>query len=478
MRRLRFAALVSACAALAATTADASPAFDRSGWLADLRQTRDAMSAGYANLEWAVAVRGMDLKAVYAEAEHGIEAAKDDAAARKALDRLTESFADGHLEIRWKSAATEVASTPAPLCDRLGYFDAGDAGGIATHAKVYASVGDRASHFPAGILTVADKRIGVLRIPIFGPQGFPDLCAPMMRAAKLTPQSPCDEACSDRVSVIADNFYLRELEVQLKAVIAARPDVLLVDAAGNGGGDNTSIALARMLSAKHLAAPRMGFVRSKAWAAQFADDSAIRKAIAKAHGRERIFLRSIEARIRVARAEAEKPCDRTPLWRDEPPGCSQVVDTPRYASGYTPHELPPAWRHKAWASEVSTTAALDYTPHLWAGPLIVLVDGGSASSTELFAAMLQDNHAALILGAPTYGAGCGHASGAEPITLAHSGAKFSMPDCVRLRANGRDEVGGIEPDVLIGFHRRATPVQRARRLEAALPAAIARVTAP
>jgi C-terminal processing protease CtpA/Prc len=109
--------------------------------------------------------------------------------------------------------------------------------------------------------------------------------------------------------------------------------------------------------------------------------------------------------------------------------------------------------------------------------VIVLVDGDSASSSEFFAAMMQDRHAALILGAPTFGAGCGHMTDAEPVVLRHSGARVSLPDCVRLRADGSNEVAGIQPDVLIGFKRFDTPAERVARLARALPQAVARTAA-
>jgi hypothetical protein len=56
------------------------------------------------------------------------------------------------------------------------------------------------------------------------------------------------------------------------------------------------------------------------------------------------------------------------------------------------------------------------------------------SAAEEFAAVLQDNRAALIVGAPTGGADCGHTDGGTPTTFAQSREVLKLPDCVRLRA--------------------------------------------
>jgi hypothetical protein len=36
---------------------------------------------------------------------------------------------------------------------------------------------------------------------------------------------------------------------------------------------------------------------------------------------------------------------------------------------------------------------------------------------------------------------------ARPIVLPHSGLRVHIPDCVRLRADGSDEISGIAPDL-------------------------------
>lgn len=102
----------------------------------------------------------------------------------------------------------------------------------------------------------------------------------------------------------------------------------------------------------------------------------------------------------------------------------------------------------------------------------MLVDSETWSAAEEFAAVLQDNRAAVIMGEPTGGAGCGHTDGGTPTTLPNSGAVMEVPDCARIRADGSNEVRGIEPDILVGFRHSDGPRNRARAFAAKLQAAV------
>jgi hypothetical protein len=476
MRRLAgmiAGALAAILAVGPARAADFSPA----PWLQDLAQLRDAMSARYANLQWQAA-RGLDLPGTYARAEGRLARARDEFQARRAIDRFLEAFGDGHVEIAWPApAATPAAKTaPSPLCDRLGYADAGDDGAVATRLAGFRAVGAPGGVLRAGLVEAGGKRVGVLRLPIFSPQGFRAICDRVAAQQSLTPQSACDEACEDRFSRRANGVFVGEMQAAVAALKAAGAEVLLVDIAGNGGGDDSAILLARLLTARAMPTPRVGFLRTPAWAAELESRRAdIRAGLAKAAGAERDVLLRYDAALATAAAEAAKPCDLSPLWRGQPGGCSAVVTGVLFAGGLSPN-LPPPPRDRPWSETISAESRFPAIGTAWRGPVIVLVDGDSASSSEMFAAMMQDRHAAVILGSPTFGAGCGHMTGRDPVVLRNSGARVSLPDCVRLRADGSNEVAGVEPDVLIGFKTHDTAAERTTRLARKLPLAIARAT--
>jgi len=131
--------------------------------------------------------------------------------------------------------------------------------------------------------------------------------------------------------------------------------------------------------------------------------------------------------------------------------------------------------HSEDSELISATSRYSFTPGLWSRPVAFLVDGNTASSAELLAAMLQDARRALVIGSPTFGAGCGWMLHPQPTILPRSGGILQMPDCSRFRADGRNEVEGITPDVLIPFRRYDTPKQRVMRLDAAWPAVFAKI---
>lgn len=466
---MRLRGLILAVALLVGTAAHAEPGrFDPAPWVADLDRLRDEMTVRYANLEWA-AERGLDLRATYGAARARLERAGDAYEARRALDRFVDAFEDGHLVLRWPRAPTPTdAAAPDPLCNRLGYFDPG-APGLAPRLPGFRPVGAADALFTAGVVEVAGRRVGVLQTPLFSYQGFPALCERLAKQAQLTPDSPCDEACADRLRAAGEKAYVAGLQEQLTALAAERPDALLIDITGNGGGDDSSVVLAKLVTDRPFRRPPAGLVRGEATVRELGDRlAAVQAGMRRARGAEHTALQRFSARLEAARAEASEPCDRSPLWRNDEISCTGLVVEPVYDS-----PLPaPGGPRPAWVDVAAPQARFPAVETIWRGPLLVLVDDWSGSSSELFAAMLQDAGAAVIVGARTGGAGCGHMTSASPITLPHSGAVVSMPDCLRLRADGTNEVAGLEPDAPASIRGAFTVKRRIELLSEALPAAI------
>ena len=464
MRRL--AALLIVLSVTLGGAAHGQPAFSPTPWLQDLDQLRIAMTTDYANLEWQ-AQRGLDLPALYAKTQERIEGSHDEFEARHAFERFLSAFGDGHLEVHWPAANTPGAGShsdvPSALCGRLGYFDLHDDGGAALRLPGATAVGSPNAHLKAALVEMAGRRVAILRVGMFSQDGYPDICDVAAHRLSLTAASSCDQPCQDSLDQVARTMFVEEMARQVRALAAAHPDVLLVDIAGNGGGNDSSLALAHMLTDKRLQRPRGGGVQGPAWAAEIASREAeVAKALA-ARSADRAALLRFQAALAEARVEAPKACDRKPLWLGQAVGCSALKPEPLF-NGF-------------WSYVPKPDDPVAGAQTIWTGPLLVLVDGDSASSSEWFAAMLQDSKAATILGSPTIGAGCGHVTDTPPVKLAHSGGAVSMPDCYRLRANGDNEVGGVEPDLLIGFREHDTPAQRTARLARALPPALTRAIA-
>ena len=110
----------------AASPASAQETVDTAGWLRDFAQLKAEMSSHYANLEWAVDGRRMDLRALSDQTAQALRTAPSSAAARQAMQSFVAAFGDGHLEIRFptipSAAKSAAASAPASVCARQRYI--------------------------------------------------------------------------------------------------------------------------------------------------------------------------------------------------------------------------------------------------------------------------------------------------------------------------------------------------------------------
>jgi hypothetical protein len=207
-------------------------------------------------------------------------------------------------------------------------------------------------------------------------------------------------------------------------------------------------------------------VRGPHWAGQWQTLAAqLRQAMATADPADHSRLLAWAAEADAAYSDAKKPCATAAA------DC-RLVARAGYATGLVGKAPAGEFANKPWADLVFSIAKYPYHDSVWRGPLVVLVDDETWSAAEQFAAVLQDNRAAVILGSRTGGAGCGHTNGGTPTTLKNSGAKLELPDCVRFRTDGSNEVAGVIPDILVGMRANDGQPFKARLIEAHLPAAL------
>lgn len=481
MRLVLAAALTAFAIPVAAQTPapEASPSFDAEGWVSDLQQVREAMGSHYANLEWAATEREAPLGQLFAVGEQRLRAARSDAEAREVFERLERYLGDGHVDFVWPTGGGSSASGAAradarPPCDLRGFrADGRDGGAVASRLLGYRPL-EGESGFPAGIVEAEGRKVGVIRIAQLSPYAHPAACAAAWAATSRPADEPCDDACLDALRTLATDRVTEDFSARLRALRDAGAEVLLVDLAGNGGGTEWVEVVARVVTPVRLRSERVGFPRHAYWVENFAaDEKRMIEAARRQSRADRARLEDYRAIFAQARREAETPCDPAPLFVGQKLQCSWLTTAPLYSTGPVA-ELDPTLIGKPWAGEVFTPLRYRFEPGVWSGPLMVLVDGATASASEEFAAVLQDNDAGVIVGSPTRGAGCGHANGEIETVLVHSGARLRLPNCARLRADGTNEVSGIHPDVLIGFRENDGPRRRAARLFEALPAAVDR----
>jgi hypothetical protein len=468
MKWIRAAAAAIALLNVAATQWSPDP------WVADLRQARAAVQAKYANLDWLREERQVDVDALFQRGEAALRGAGSDAEARAVFERVLKRLGDGHVSIRWRRGAggASVETPPAPprdiaaFCRARGYRDA------ARPSPLAALPGFQPlppGPFPSGIVSVGESRIGIVRIDIFDPHGDPSACAAAVTALREPIDKPCDADCDNRILTEAYRRFSAAFAERILALEAAGARILLVDVSGNGGGSEWAEVAARMVSGRSLRSARLAFMRGAHWHKLWADLAGrLREFAGEARGAERAELLRRAAEADAAAVEAARECPDA--------SCPRLAQA-GYATGLIGASPAGTLADKPWGVHLFSPAQHQYRDGVWTGPLIVLTDDETWSAAEQFAALLQDNKAAVIVGGRTGGAGCGHTWGGTPTELANSKAVLELPDCVRLRADGSNEVRGILPDVTVPIRASDGAALKARLVGERLHEAIARAQA-
>jgi hypothetical protein len=471
------AALLAVLCALMPSAALPANAPNVASWLADFTELQSELSSNYANLEWVATERRVDLPRLVAVTERQLRAASSDVEARAYIELFLADFGDGHLEVDWPTAF-EPGGAPShlpPLCARLGYAESTLSPGIAfDHGAPYqplATPGSR--YFPTGLLQFPNGDVvGVLRLPIFSADPYPELCEAARTAMGLSDGASCDDVCEDAIQLRAENSLTAALE-QALAVLQTVGHLrgLVVDITRNGGGSDWLEPAARELTTKRLRSPNLGFVKSEHWTNILNRRlRAIEAALPTASAALRQPLLDAQRIYGDAIAASHDRCDRHGYFAGTAVTCSQIVKGTLYTSGTLAYAAPGSLPESPARQFLFAPSRFSYREGTWNEPLIVLVDNDTASAAERFAAMLQDAGAATIVGVPTDGAGCGFTDGGIPNVLDHSGAVIRMPDCVQYRADGTDAVAGITPDVLVPWRANDSAYQRVVRAFALLSA--------
>ncbi len=461
---------------MAVPTRAQAPAWDPQPWLADLGELRTALETKYANLEYLLTEREFDLAGLFMRAETAIRGASGDSEAVAVFNRLIQRLGDGHVGLSWPRTPAPRAGAPGEppaaqtaetFCRARGYGPSSP--GFARALTGYSPI-ESGDLLHAGAFTVGGTRYGMVRVSAFHPQISLAHCTESVAELRIPPGEPCDESCEDRLITRAYQRLTAAFEDRITRLKAAGAEVLIIDITGNGGGSEWVEAAARMLTSRRLTSARLGVVRGPHWTRILGRRvDQLRGFAENATGEERRRLLAWAAEAETMKAEAERSCPPTG-------GCPWLARA-GYATGLIGTLRAGEFAGKPWAPWVFIAAQYPYRDGVWDGPLIVLTDGEAWSAAEQFAALLQDNRAALIVGGRTGGSGCGHSWGGTPTTLTHSRAVLSVPDCARFRADGSNEVRGIIPDLLLPWRSTDGPTFRARILEAALPEAAERARA-
>ncbi|MEJ1934445.1 S41 family peptidase, partial [Nostoc sp. NIES-2111] len=438
-------------------------------WSADFDALLAGLARNYANFEYTLTERRIDLPALAARQRVALAEATDDAQRRLAFERLLRAFGDPHLHIEWappiehtESACGTHKLRPGVAFHRLPGFEP-----LPSAA---------ARQFDAGLLR-GQPTLGVIRIGLFIERAFLPACAEAAAQVGMAPDAPCDRACGEQLDRATVKLLNQALAVTVRELEAAGAARLVIDITDNGGGSDWSEVVSRLLAGPLRSAP-VSMLRHPAWTAhlqQLKEQIGSLKLSAKAVDMAR--LRRAELMVERAMPKLAASCDLSAAWTDQALAmglravpCNTLVKDSHFATSFEANG-PAGASNPVDALLFRPAWYGDFAVGLTRRPLVILVNHDTHSSAEQFAALLRDNSRARIVGINTAGAGCGPFTDLpSAFVLPVSGARVHAPDCVRLRRDGTNERDGIVPDQIVPWARTDTPWQIARKAAKALQA--------
>jgi Peptidase family S41 len=277
------------------------------------------------------------------------------------------------------------------------------------------------------------------------------------------------EPTRSAVLEIVNTEWLRTLAARLRELRDQRINALVVDVGGNGGGNDLGDWAVRLFTREPVRSAPLLLSASPVAIPYFDEQLGDLQRALDSGGQLPAFtsdkLNKAIGAFNKFKLEAKAlQCDMSWVWREQrgwgTSSCTGLISS-GFASGALDYAEPgsiaaPAARALYWP------AIADSWRGAWTGPSYVMTDANTGSAAEMFTALMRDRGIAKTVGTRTFGLGCGFMDHNDPIVLPHSGRAFNVPNCVRLRADGTDEVAGIAPDL----PTLAQPGESARSLAA------------
>jgi len=364
----------------------------------------------YANFPDRVADLKLDLPALHARTDSALRAARSNTELRRAIESLLATFHDGHLRlqsVRRASAASSSGGQSPPIsarasassvCRAWGYGSARSRSSFEA-LDGYTSLPRSGAPFERGVVVRDGKRTAILRIDTFGLEPHAWACTSAWEEwTERQPDASCDDDCAESLRAVIAQRIADGLQAAVSQLADAGADLLIIDLTGNGGGTEWVSRAVRAVGTQRIPATRIATISSRASSSSLAPNIA-----------------ATCDPMRAWRFAAAAPCD----FRVQ-----RAID--------------------------SSDARLNATGP-WSGRIAIVIDRGTASAAEQFAANLIDHAGAMSLGARSYGSGCGYTSGNRPLVLGELNLEIVAPNCSRFRKDGSNEVNGIAPSLDAGW---------------------------
>ncbi len=482
MRNLLVAILVLATAG---TFAHQAPpvAFDRTGWQSDYDALKRELERRYSHLAWFGSPQGgVDLPSLDRATRGALREARSPADGDSAIRRFVAGLRDAHMSITAVETSVPAAEPPvvseaptaATACAAFGFVPVTRVAFSTPFETLpgFELISDGLGEsFRSGVIEQAGLRIGIVRIPRFRPQEFPLVCERAWQATQSGGGVPTRAGVVARAS----EEWLRLLADRVSRLKVAGARALVVDIGDNGGGNDLGDWAVRLFTRKPVASAPL-LMSADTAAVPYFDEQRQELGLAlasdgSAHDATRQALQTAIAGFeRRKREAATTTCDMSWVWTEQrdwlSSHCRRLVDA-GFASGALAYAEPGQFPHPA-ADALYWAARADAFRGAWDGPTYVVTNTGTGSAAEMFAALIHDRGVAKTIGSRTRGLGCGFMDAGAPFVLTHAGLAVSIPNCVRLRADGTDEVAGIAPDIPMA----PGPGEHARGLAARMLTAI------
>jgi hypothetical protein len=448
--------------ALAQSTGGA--AFSREEWLADYSYLKLQLEREYSHLAWFGSPQGgVDLPALDRATRSALERATSNAEASAAITAFVAAFHDGHFAPTPAPRSSSPASTEPPTVERAG--DARTACAAFGYLPItrvayslpfeslpgFALISDGFTDpFRAGVIDQDGRRLGLVRIPRFRPAEFPAVCERAWASLRARGVDPTRDA----VLEVINAEWLRALAARLTQLQTRNITALLIDVGGNGGGNDLGDWAVRLFTREPVRSAPLLLSASGVAIPYFDEQLADLKRALNSNANlpevtRTALVRAIAEFNQRKQQATGPPCDMSWVWREQrawgTSPCTRLIGS-GFASGALEYAEPGSIDARA-VRALYWPAIADSLRGAWTGPTYILTDANTGSAAEMFSALMRDRGIAKTVGTRTFGLGCGFMDYNDPILLPHSKRAFRVPNCVRLRGDGTDEVAGISPDL-------------------------------
>ncbi|RIV71563.1 S41 family peptidase [Flagellimonas aequoris] len=454
------------------------PSGNTQQWIADFDKLKEEMVKGYANLKFSTIKEGLDLAELNKRTTLQLEQAKSKEDAQEIIMNFLKIFNDGHLRARKyrvpdknlnsDKAFRELNSNDSAFSalTKMAYEKRAPKFPIQYDSVAgYEPLTSKENPFPLAIIKKDEDKIGVLRIGFFGYWRYWDTALSLWEEHSQTFEGNCDNECQWTFTKMVEKELTQKLIQQIDLAKSLEVDALIVDVSGNGGGTEWYEAVARLFSDSKLRNPPFYVVKHTIWQNVLSPQLKLIDADL-ANPDINVPLKNALQQLKDHTSQLLESCinhcDPNDVWSNNNLECLDLLE---HAYAY---ELPEAitedkqFRELHTKNLIQTNRFLPFKRGIFADKdrLFIVQDRGSGSATEGFTSILQSNEAAIIVGETSYGAGCGYTNGGQEVVLEHLDLVVKMPDCVRLRKDGTNEIYGIKPDIAIGWEEDSTSFEK------------------